>query len=158
MLCWFQVYSIVIQPYIYIYILFFRFFSHSGYCRILSRVPHVIPQILIGYLFYMQQWVYANPKILIIFIFKRSLSCHIDLTYFSFLLNSTSPCFLTHLIIFLPSWNQLLLSQHLTCLYSSSTTTPHGSYLTLLISTFPLPPFYLHLLTSISYITSVASL
>lgn len=48
-------------------------------------------------------------------------------------------------------------------------TTPHfpiqlindrscGSYLTLLISTFPLPPFYLHLLTSISYIMSVASL
>ena len=89
---------------------------------------------------------------------KRSLSCHIDLTYFSFPLNSTYPWFLTHLIIFLPSWNQLLLSQHLTFLYSSSTTTPHGSYLTLLISTFPLPPFYLHLLTSISYIASVASL
>lgn len=89
---------------------------------------------------------------------KRSLSCHIDLTYFSFPLNSTYPWFLTHLIIFLPSWNQLLLSQHLTFLYSSSTTTPHGSSLTLLISTFPLPPFYLHLLTSISYIASVASL
>ena len=33
---------------------------------------------------------------------KRSLSCHIDLTYFSFLSNSTSPWFLTHLIISSP--------------------------------------------------------
>lgn len=78
---------------------------------------------------------------------KRSLSCHVDLTYFSFLSNSTSPWFLTHLII----------SFHLGT-SSSSMTAPHGSYLTLLISTFPLQPFYLHLLTSISYIMSVASL
>ena len=37
----FQVYSKVNQLYIYIYALFFRFFSHTGhYYRVLSRVPY----------------------------------------------------------------------------------------------------------------------
>ena len=35
----FQVYSEVIQLYIHIYILFFRFFSFIGYCKILNIVP-----------------------------------------------------------------------------------------------------------------------
>ena len=45
---------------------FFRFFSHIGYHRILSRVPYAIWQILVGYLSYTQQCcVCVNPKILI---------------------------------------------------------------------------------------------
>ena len=39
MLCPFQVYSRVIQLCIYKYLSFFKFFSHIGYYRILSRVP-----------------------------------------------------------------------------------------------------------------------
>ena len=42
-MCKFQVYSKIISViYIYIYSFFFRFFSHIGYHRILSRVPCVI--------------------------------------------------------------------------------------------------------------------
>ena len=52
MLCLFQGYSKVIQLYIYIYSFFFRFFSHIGYYRILSRVPCAVQQALVGYLFY----------------------------------------------------------------------------------------------------------
>ena len=36
----FQVYSEVIQLYLYIHLFFFRFSSHIGYHRTLSRVPH----------------------------------------------------------------------------------------------------------------------
>ena len=60
--CQFQVYSKVIQLYIYIYLFFFRFFSHIGYCRVLSRVSCVIQQVLVDYLFYKQQCAYVNPK------------------------------------------------------------------------------------------------
>ena len=42
MLYLFQVYSKVLQLYIYIYSFFFRFFSHIGYHRILSRIPCAI--------------------------------------------------------------------------------------------------------------------
>ena len=35
-------YSKVIQLYIYMYLFFFKFFSHLGYYRILSRVPCAI--------------------------------------------------------------------------------------------------------------------
>ena len=38
MLCYFHVYSKVIQLHIYIYIYFFRFFSLIGYYKILSTV------------------------------------------------------------------------------------------------------------------------
>ena len=62
-MCQFLVYHKVIQLYIYIYSFFFRFFSHIGYHRILSRVPCVIQQVLIGYLSYIQQCVYVNPKL-----------------------------------------------------------------------------------------------
>ena len=48
MLCQFSVYSKVIQ--LYIYLFFFKFFSHLGYYRILSRVPCRIQQVLV-YLF-----------------------------------------------------------------------------------------------------------
>ena len=57
------------QPYIYPLSLcpfFFRFFSRIGYYRILSRVPCAIQQVLVDYLFYIQQCVYVNPKLLII--------------------------------------------------------------------------------------------
>ena len=41
MLCWFQVYSKVIQLYINMYPVF-KFFPHLGYYRMLSRVPHAL--------------------------------------------------------------------------------------------------------------------
>ena len=47
MLYQFQVYSKVIQLYIYIYLFFFKFFSHLGYYRILSRVPCAMQQVLV---------------------------------------------------------------------------------------------------------------
>ena len=42
MLYQFQVYSKVIQLYIYMYLFFFKLFSHLGYYRILSRVPLLV--------------------------------------------------------------------------------------------------------------------
>ena len=45
MLCQFQVYSKVNQLYIYIYPLLFRFFSHIGHYRVLSRVPCAIKKM-----------------------------------------------------------------------------------------------------------------
>ena len=46
-----------------LYPLFFRFFSHIGHDRALSRVPCAIQQVLISYLFYIQQHVYVNPNL-----------------------------------------------------------------------------------------------
>ena len=63
MLCQFQVHNKVNQLYIYIYLLFWRFFSHIGHYRVLSRVPRAIWQVLISYLFYIQQCVYVNPNL-----------------------------------------------------------------------------------------------
>ena len=63
MLCQFQVYRKVILLYIYIYSFFFRFLTHVGYYRILSRVPCAIQQVLVGYLFYIQQCIYVNPNL-----------------------------------------------------------------------------------------------
>ena len=63
MLCKFQVYSKVNRLYVYIYPLFFRFFSHIGHYRVLSRVPCAIQQVLICYLFYIQQCVYVSPNL-----------------------------------------------------------------------------------------------
>ena len=48
---------------LYIYPLFFRFFSHIGHYRVLSRGPCAIQQVLISYLFYIQQCVYFNPNL-----------------------------------------------------------------------------------------------
>ena len=50
------------SPYIYI-IFFFRFFSHIGYYRILSRVPCGLWQVLVGYLFHIQQCVSQVPNL-----------------------------------------------------------------------------------------------
>ena len=63
MLCQSQVYSKVNQLYIYIYPLFFRFFVHTGHYRVVSRVPCAKQQVLISYLFYIQQCVYLNPNL-----------------------------------------------------------------------------------------------
>ena len=52
MSCQFLLYSKVNQLYRYIYPLFFRFFSHIGHYRVLSRVPCAIQQVLISYLFF----------------------------------------------------------------------------------------------------------
>ena len=45
----FQVYSKVTQLYIYMYLFFFKFFSHLCCYIILSRVPYAIQQVLVGY-------------------------------------------------------------------------------------------------------------
>ena len=47
----FQVYSKVIQLYIYMCLFFFYFFSHLGYYSIVSRVPCAIQEVLVSYLF-----------------------------------------------------------------------------------------------------------
>ena len=52
MLYLFQVYSKVNQLHIYVYPFFFRFFSHIGYYRVLTRVPCAIQWTLVDYLFY----------------------------------------------------------------------------------------------------------
>ena len=53
-----------VQQVIHIFTLF-RFLSHIGHCRVLSRVLCVIPtkQVLISYLFYIQQYVYTHSSI-----------------------------------------------------------------------------------------------
>ena len=43
--------------YIYIYPLFFRLFFHIGYHRVLSKAPYALQQVLVNYLFYIQQCV-----------------------------------------------------------------------------------------------------
>ena len=66
---------------LYTYLFFFRFFSHTGYHRILSRLPCAIQQILVGYLSYIQKYVYVNPKLLI------SLSPHFPFGNCKFVFN-----------------------------------------------------------------------
>ena len=63
MLCQFLLYIKVNHLYVYIYPLFFRFPSHLGHHRALSRVPCAIQQVLISYLFYTQQCIYVNPNL-----------------------------------------------------------------------------------------------
>ena len=59
MLCQFQVYSNVIQLYIYMYLFFFKFLSHLRYYRVLSRVPCAIQQVLDGYLVFFLFFVFG---------------------------------------------------------------------------------------------------
>ena len=61
MLCQFLQYSKVTQLYIYIYPLFFRFYSHMCHYRVLSRVPCAIQQVLI--ICFIQWCVYVNPNL-----------------------------------------------------------------------------------------------
>ena len=43
------------NSFLHIYLpIFFRFFSHIGYCRILSRVPCAIQEVLADYLIYIK--------------------------------------------------------------------------------------------------------
>ena len=56
-------YSKVIQLYIYMYLFFFKFFSHLGCYIILSRVPCAVHYVLIGYPFKIWQCVHVNPKL-----------------------------------------------------------------------------------------------
>ena len=52
--------------YVYtVYLFLSRFFSHIGYNRVLSRVPSAVQQVLIVSLFYIQQYAYINPQLLI---------------------------------------------------------------------------------------------
>ena len=79
MLCQFQVYSKVIQLYIYMYLFFLKFFSHLGCYIILSRVPCAIQQVLVGYPFYLC----IHLKTISIF-YEKSMFCEmfIFLIYF----------------------------------------------------------------------------
>ena len=52
MLCYFQMYSKMNPLYIYVYLFFFRFFSHIAYYRVLSRVPYAVQEVLVVCLFY----------------------------------------------------------------------------------------------------------
>ena len=63
MLFWFQVYSKVIQLYIYMCLLFCKIFSHLGYHRILSIIPCAIQLVLAGYSFSIEQCVPSDPKL-----------------------------------------------------------------------------------------------
>ena len=49
------------EIYIYTHPLFFRFFSHIDYHRILDRVPCAIQQVPIGQSFHIPQFVCTNP-------------------------------------------------------------------------------------------------
>ena len=62
MLCQFLLCSRVNQSHICIHPLIFGFPSHVGHQRALSRVPCAIQQVLISYLFYMQQCIHWRRK------------------------------------------------------------------------------------------------
>ena len=57
--------SYVYVIYIYVYTLLFRFFTYIGYYTVLSGFPCAIQQVLVIYLFYIQQQVYITPNLLI---------------------------------------------------------------------------------------------
>ena len=61
MLCQFLLYCKVNQLYTYICPLFCRFFFQIGHYRVLNRVLSAIQQVLISYLFYIQQCVQSIP-------------------------------------------------------------------------------------------------
>ena len=65
MLCWLQVFSREIQLCIHVYLFFSRFFSLIGYFKIMSIAQCAIQWVLVGYLFYLWECVYINPKLLI---------------------------------------------------------------------------------------------
>ena len=79
MLCQFQVRSKLNQLYTHIYPLFFKFFSHIGHYRVLSRVPCAVQQVLVVYLFYIQWCVYVfifpSSHFLIFFLAALGLRC-----------------------------------------------------------------------------------
>ena len=77
------------DSYIYIYISFFRFFSIRGYYKIFNIVPCAIQQVLAVYLFYIQQCVYVNSKLLI-YPLRLSRSVTLLLVYFYFVSKFTS--------------------------------------------------------------------
>ena len=88
-----QVYSKVIQLYTCIYSFFFRLFSHTGYYRILSRDPCAIQQVLVGYLFYIQQDVHAHPTLLILSLPLPHISPLVTINLFSVSLSLGSALF-----------------------------------------------------------------
>ena len=63
MLCQLLLYRKVNQQQVYVYSVIFGFASHLGHHRALSRVPCVIQQVLISYLFYTQQCICVNPNL-----------------------------------------------------------------------------------------------
>ena len=61
-MCQFLLYSRVNQLYVDIHPLFFGFPSHLGHHRALSRIPCVIQQVLISYLFYTSSVYMSIPN------------------------------------------------------------------------------------------------
>ena len=105
-LCQFQVYSEVNQLYVYICPRLFRFFSHIGHYRLLSRVPCVIWQVLISYLFSMCVYVslshpvypfslsYPLVTVFVFYIcnFILQISSSVSFIYFFFQIPHRSKC------------------------------------------------------------------
>ena len=60
-----QEWSSLVHRHTYICPLFFRLFSHTDHHRALSRVPCATQWVLVGYLFYKQECVCVNLKLLI---------------------------------------------------------------------------------------------
>ena len=54
----------VIQLRMYTYPFPFGFFSHIGHYTVLSRLPCAIQQVLVTYLFCIQQCIYVNPNLI----------------------------------------------------------------------------------------------
>ena len=100
MLYQFLLYSKVNHLYIYIYLLFFRFYSHIGHYRVLSRVACAIQQVLISYLFYIQQCVFVNPNLPI---YPISSSPLVTISLFSTSVTLFLFCKQVHLYHFLDS-------------------------------------------------------
>ena len=71
----FLLYNRVNLLYIHIYPLFFRFYSHIGHYRVLSRVPCAVQQVLISHLFDIWQCVYVNPLFFFFFQTSNFLFC-----------------------------------------------------------------------------------
>ena len=77
----FLLYIKVNLPYVYIYPLFFGISSHLGHHIALSRVPCVIQQVLISYLFYTQQCIYINFNLPIHLLPLSPLGIHMFVLY-----------------------------------------------------------------------------
>ena len=74
----FQVYSKVIQ--LYMYLFFFKFFPHLGYCKELSQVPCAMQQVFVCQLFFFQ----ILKLISIYFSLKQLYFPHFSIQVFDF--------------------------------------------------------------------------
>ena len=120
MVCQFLVYSKVIQFYIQniymysIYMFLLIFFSIIVCQKILNMVPCAIQQDLVVYPFYIQQFLSANPKLLIYP--PPHLSPLVTISLFSVFMSLFLFCKYVHLYHFLDSAIQVILYDTRLCL------------------------------------------